>query len=88
MSIRVLYFGELREHIGTHQDELPWLGQAHQPFTVQDLITTLSARAGNYAQVLKSDSPLKVAVNQDMANLTTLIPDHAEVALFRPVTGG
>jgi molybdopterin synthase sulfur carrier subunit len=88
MSIRVLYFGELREHIGTQQDVLPWLGQAGQTFTVQDLITELSARDGNYAQVLASDSPLKVAVNQDMATLTTAIPDHAEVALFRPVTGG
>lgn len=88
MSIRVLYFGELREHIGTQQDELPWLGQPDQAFTVQDLITELTSRAGHYAEVLTSDSPLKVAVNQNMANLTTPIPDHAEVALFRPVTGG
>lgn len=88
MSIRVLYFGELREQIGSQQEELTWPDLDNQPFTVQDLIAQLASRHVDHARALNSDQPLKVAVNQEMARLNTLIPDQAEVAFFRPVTGG
>lgn len=84
----MLYFGELREQIGCQQEELSWSDPLAQPLTVQDLIDHLASRRTEHAHALKNDQPLKVAVNQTMARLSTALPDNAEVALFRPVTGG
>ena len=40
------------------------------------------------AAVFEQAGRLRAAVNQDMADDSTLVPERAEVAFFPPVTGG
>lgn len=84
MKVQVLFFGELRETVGTASDVVELADGAN----VAGLIDELAARGEPWASALTSSDPLRVAVNQEMANTKTVLPDGAEIALFRPVTGG
>ncbi|MBT9611764.1 MAG: molybdopterin converting factor subunit 1 [Burkholderiales bacterium] len=85
MSVTVLYFARLREALGVAQEliALP----AH-PANVAGLLDQLRARGGEWQTALASTQPYRVAVNQDMAEITTPLHDGDEVAIFPPVTGG
>jgi len=83
MKIRILYFGELREQVGVHEEFV----ELSATRTVSDLIVALTARGPAWASALQTD-PLRIAVNQEMANLEAVLSPNCEVALFRPVTGG
>lgn len=84
MKITVLYFGELRESVQTAVETTDVADGA----TVTTLIEQLKTRGDRWHQALTTPDPLRVAVNQDMAQLDTVLAEGAEVALFRPVTGG
>jgi molybdopterin converting factor subunit 1 len=85
MKVQVLYFGELRETVGVASEvvalDLP-------AATVTALLHALMSRGEPWGDALSSSEPLRVAVDQEMATLRTELSDGAEVALFRPVTGG
>lgn len=85
--IRVLYFAQLREQVGTAAESLPG-DQA--PLTVADLAGRLAARGGAWATAFEFERGpvLLSAVNQSMAGPDTAIQDGDEVAFFPPVTGG
>ena len=83
MSLRVLYFARLRERFGMADETLDFNGT-----TAADLIAQLQARGGVWAEELAAGRAFRVAVNQDIVALDAAIPDHAEVAIFPPVTGG
>lgn len=84
MKVRVLFFGEMREAVNTASDAVDLADGA----TVASLIEQLAARGEPWTSALTSSDPLRVAVNQEMANTNTVLGDGAEIALFRPVTGG
>ncbi|MFY9347200.1 MAG: MoaD/ThiS family protein [Orrella sp.] len=84
MKIRILYFGELREQVGVHEESVDLVAATR---TVSDLINELTARGSVWASALQTD-PLRIAVNQEMASLEAVLSPNCEVALFRPVTGG
>lgn len=84
MNIKVLYFGELRESVDTAQET----ADVTEGSTVGDLIDQLKRRGDPWLSALTSPDPLRVAVNQEMAAQETMLTEGAEVALFRPVTGG
>lgn len=82
MSVRVLYFASLREHLGRGEEtlELPeGLG------TVGELRDWL---AGQGREALGRVPNLRFAVNQEMARASDPVLDGDEVAFFPPVTGG
>ena len=83
--VTVLYFARLREALGrdTERVSLP----AGRP-TVAALREHLRSRGAAWEAELAPDKPVRVAVNQDMAQAETLLADHDEVAFFPPVTGG
>lgn len=85
MIIQVLYFGELRERLSTAREALELLRSG---ITVEELIDVLAARGDIWKEMLVCSEPLRVAVNQEMATAQTTLSEGAEVALFRPVTGG
>lgn len=85
MKVKVLYFGELREQIGLHEETVTVFSCAA---TVADLMTVLIARGPAWALAMQSTEPLRIAVDQEMANLNATLRPNAEVAFFRPVTGG
>ena len=83
MKLRVLYFARLRERFGVAEETLDFAGA-----TAADLVAQLQARGGVWAEELAAGRAFRVAVNQDIVALDTALPDHAEVAIFPPVTGG
>lgn len=83
--ITLLYFARLRETFGLSAE------QANLPADVTDvrsLTEWLRQRGGAWHEELAQDKPVRVAVNQDMADPDTAVRDGDEVALFPPVTGG
>ena len=83
MTLRILYFARLRERFGVAEETLDFAGA-----TAADLVAELQARGGSWAEELAAGRAFRVAVNQDIVALDTALPDHAEVAIFPPVTGG
>jgi sulfur-carrier protein len=85
MQINVLYFAQLRERFGIGDESIV------TPETVRtagDLITLLAQRGDVWAQTFDGSQAFRVAMNQEMIELDTPLIDGAELAIFRPVTGG
>ena len=82
-SIRLRYFASLREALGPGEDA---------PFTpgltLGQLRDQMIARGGRHAEVLARGRALRCALNQQMADEASPVPEGAEVAFFPPVTGG
>ena len=85
MSIRILYFGRLREEMGIAGElfELP-----PEVGDVESLRARLLARGGAYATAFDPRKAVRFAVNQDIARNNTPIKLGDEVAFFPPVSGG
>ena len=83
MTLRILYFARLRERFGLAEETLAFDGA-----TAAALVARRQARGGGWAEELAAGRAFRVAVNQDIIALDTALPDHAEVAIFPPVTGG
>lgn len=83
--ITLLYFARLREAFGISSE------QASLPpaiATVGDLVNWLRQRGALWQDELAPGRPVRLAVNQAMANSETPIADGDEIAIFPPVTGG
>ena len=85
MQINVLYFAQLREKFGIGDECIMVPGSVR---TARDLITHLSSRGGVWAQTFDGSQAFRVAMNQEMIELDTPLIEGAELAIFRPVTGG
>ena len=83
--MKLLYFAWIRQRIGQGSESLELPGDIS---TVGDLIAHLITRGEGYGHAFADLSLIKVAVNQDFADLETCLSDTDEVAFFPPVTGG
>ena len=81
--MQVLYFSWLRERVGTASERIE-TGAA----TARELVAELVARDERYALAFADVSAVRVAVDQEMADLDTPIGGAREIAFFPPVTGG
>ena len=83
--VKLLYFARLREVLGSSSEsfELP-AGVS----TVGALRSHLIGRGGAWADALADGRAVRIAVNQDMAQASTVVRDGDEIAFFPPVTGG
>lgn len=81
MTIQVLWFGGLRDRVGTARSTQP----LPSPPTVAALKAQLESQ---HPWLAPRWSVVRVAVQLELAEDTTLIPDGAEVALLPPVAGG
>jgi molybdopterin synthase sulfur carrier subunit len=84
-TINVLYFARLREAFGCEREQL----------ALPDLVTNIAgltawlrSRGANWERELAPGKPVRIAVNQDMADPATPVKNGDEVAFFPPVTGG
>ncbi len=83
--LTVRYFARLRENLGVETEQIP------VPAGVRDvagLSLALRERGGAFAAELAHGRPVRIAVNQHMANPDTAVADGDEIAFFPPVTGG
>jgi sulfur-carrier protein len=83
--LTLLYFARLRESLGTGSE------QVQPAATVKDvagLLDWLRGRGGIWSEELGQGRSVRIAVNKEMAEPSTLVRDGDEVALFPPVTGG
>ena len=85
MHLKVLYFAQLRERFGLAEEAL--IAPA-SVITVADLIKHLSTRGGVWLETFAGGAAFRVAMNQDMVTLDAILTEGAEIAIFRPVTGG
>ena len=83
--MRLLYFAWLRQHIGTDEEDFDIHGEE---LSVQELIQRLRQRGDGYLKAFEDLDAVRVAVNQDFAQLDDRVGPDDEVAFFPPVTGG
>jgi len=83
--MKILYFAWLREHIGKDREsETPPADIA----TVGGLLDWLAELSPGHAKALENREVVRVAVNQEFAELDDPLAAGDEVALFPPMTGG
>lgn len=80
--IKVLFFAQVRELVGTDALQLP-----AEFATVDAVRQHLAAQEGRWALALE-EGKLLAAVNQTLVSFDTPVADGDEVAFFPPVTGG
>ena len=81
----ILYFARLAEELGVKSEALDLAVDCN---TVADLVMLLRARGEPFASVFNGDTPVLIAVNQEMTELASEIINTDEIAFFPPVTGG
>lgn len=85
MQIKLLYFAQLRERFGLGGETVQ---TPLSVVTVADLISLLATRGGVWQEEFTTGASFKIAMDQEMVGMDTPLRDTAEVAIFRPVTGG
>ena len=83
MRVDVLYFAWLRERIGQPKERVET-----QAVTVRELVAQLIAMDEYHAAALSDLSAVRVAVDQELADLDSPLAGAREVAFFPPMTGG
>jgi len=83
VTLDVRYFAWLRERIGVAGERVE-TGAA----TVAELVAELRGREERYAYALSDLAAVRVAVDQELADLDTSLAGAREVAFFPPMTGG
>jgi molybdopterin synthase sulfur carrier subunit len=84
-NLTVLYFAWLRERVGVAEETL---SPPNSVATVADLVEYLSNLDQRHSDAFKNRNSVRCAVNQEFAEITTLLRPGDEVAFFPPVTGG
>jgi len=83
MVVDVLYFAWLRERVGQARERVE-TGAG----TVRELVAELAAKDEWHAAALSDLSAVRVALDQELADLDTPIANAREIAFFPPMTGG
>jgi len=83
--MKILYFAWVRQKAGMASEEV---APPDDVRTVADLLRWLKGRDAAHADALGKSESLRVAVDQEHADLDTPIAGAREVAFFPPVTGG
>ncbi|MXY33744.1 MAG: molybdopterin converting factor subunit 1 [Boseongicola sp. SB0664_bin_43] len=81
--IEVLYFAWLRERVGERSERIET-----DAATVMELVEDLRTRSDAHALALSDMNSVRVAIDQDMADLDASLAGAREVAFFPPMTGG
>ena len=81
--IDVLYFAWLRERVGAPSEQVETSAA-----TVAELVEELKARSDAHALAFSDMSSVRVAVDQELAEMSAEISGAREIAFFPPMTGG
>ena len=83
--MQLLYFAWLRQKIGKSGETID---PPAEVATVGDLIAWLKQRGPGYADALKNEQLVRVAVNREYVGRQHPLAAGDEIGLFPPVTGG
>ena len=83
--LSILYFAWLRERVGVAEETL---SPPDSVATVADLIAYLAELDRRHAAAFQNRETVRCAVNQEFAEVTTILRPGDEIAFFPPVTGG
>jgi sulfur-carrier protein len=83
--MKILYFAWLRTKIGCAEENIDLPDHVQ---TVGDVLDHLRSKGGAYGDALSQDKVIRVALNQDYAQLDDKVKATDEFAIFPPVTGG
>ncbi len=83
--VTLLYFAGLRERLDCAREQVALPAGAA---TVGAVVERLRARDARWSEAFAPGRDWRVAVNQQMANLSSPLKPGDEVAFFPPVTGG
>lgn len=81
--IDVLYFAWLRERIGERVERIDT-----KATTVVELVEELKVRSDAHALAFSDIASVRVAIDQDLSEMTASLKGAREVAFFPPMTGG
>ena len=81
--IDVLYFAWLRERIGERSEQIET-----NAATVAELVEELKARSDAHALAFSDMASVRVAIDQNLTEMTASLEGAREVAFFPPMTGG
>lgn len=81
MSVKILFFANLRDRAGTKSLEL----EIPEGITVQGLKDQV---ARDYPNLKQSMEAVLISINREYAFDETVVADGSEVAMFPPVSGG
>lgn len=85
MNIKLRFFASVREKLALSEERV--IVPDHI-LSVADLRAWLIVRGENWSEALAEERALRIAINQEVASIDTLLRDGDEVAFFPPVTGG
>ena len=85
MTVTILYFAQIKEALGMAQEVVRLPDDIRE---VHQLLTWLEQSHDRYADAFARCSCVRAAINEKHAELNSVIPPDATVALFPPVTGG
>ncbi len=83
MKIKVLYFASIKDRLGKDEEEL----ELKDGETLQSLLNHLKSENDVLAKFLEAHSFL-FAVNEEIANLDTILKSNDEIAILPPLSGG
>ncbi|MEC7203049.1 MAG: molybdopterin converting factor subunit 1 [Pseudomonadota bacterium] len=83
--MRILYFAWLRQKTGIDAEDVE---MPPEILDVAGLLDWLKERNSNFADALADFDSIRVAVNQEFAELDAPVAQGDEVAIFPPMTGG
>ena len=83
--MKLLYFAWVRQKVGHVEEDV---APPADVGTVADLIGWLKQQGPGYQAAFEDEHLVRVAVDQEHADVTTSINGAQEVAFFPPVTGG
>jgi molybdopterin synthase sulfur carrier subunit len=83
MKLDVLYFAWLRERIGLGREQIET-----DAATVAELVAELRAREDRYDLAFSDMASVRVAIDQDLTDLSASLEGAREIAFFPPMTGG
>jgi sulfur-carrier protein len=83
VTVTVRYFAWLRERVGEASETVETAAT-----TVGDLVDDLRARDERHALAFADLRAVRVAVDQELADLSAPLGGVREVAFFPPMTGG
>lgn len=81
--IDVLYFAWLRERIGAPKERIDT-----NATTVEQLVEELKGRSDAHALAFSDMTSVRVAVDQELTEMSARLNDAREIAFFPPMTGG